>query len=261
MDSAAVHSLTRVFRQTFVVHDIAEPLISFDDRTPAETIVDFMDSRQLKVVGIRKDGLVFGHVCRTDLERVGSVDVTRMEDRQIVPDSLPLQELILRLRDRSHVFVSVFGTVGGIVTRSDLQKPPVRMWLFGIVTLIEMRLNQLIAGHCSEDEWPQYLSDRRLEKARELLQERNRRNQELELLSCLQLSDKAQIVARNSRLRDMTRFDSRNQFEKAAKMIERLRNNLAHSQDIIANDWDAIVALAENVNQVLDGPPGLGKRG
>jgi hypothetical protein len=36
--------------------------------------------------------------------------------------------------------------------------------------------------------------------------------------------------------------------------LEKLRNNLAHSQDIIAGDWDTIVALAENVASILDGP-------
>ena len=39
--------------------------------------------------------------------------------------------------------------------------------------------------------------------------------------------------------------------------MEKLRNNLAHSQDIVTNDWETIVALAENLDDVLEGPPGL----
>ena len=41
------------------------------------------------------------------------------------------------------------------------------------------------------------------------------------------------------------------------KMIEKLRDNLAHSQDIISDDWDVIMNLAENFEKVLSGPPGL----
>ena len=40
-------------------------------------------------------------------------------------------------------------------------------------------------------------------------------------------------------------------------MLEKLRNNLAHCQDIVTGDWEAIVALSENLDRVLDGPPGL----
>ena len=32
-----------------------------------------------------------------------------------------------------------------MVTRDDLQKPPARMWLFGMVTMIELRYTRLIA--------------------------------------------------------------------------------------------------------------------
>ena len=36
--------------------------------------------------------------------------------------------------------------------------------------------------------------------------------------------------------------------------LEKLRNNLAHSQDIISGDWETIATLAENVASILDGP-------
>jgi hypothetical protein len=35
--------------------------------------------------------------------------------------------------------------------------------------------------------------------------------------------------------------------------LENLRNSVAHSQDIVANDWETIVALAEQLDSVLDG--------
>lgn len=258
LDPAAVHSLRRVFQQAFVVHDIAEPLVSFDDSASAEAVQSFMKSKRCEVVGIREAGDMLGYVELNDLGlgRCGKY-MRPFDDAQVVSDSLPLHDLILRMSESRRLFVSVFGRVGGIVGRSDLQKPPVRMWLFGVVTLIEMRLSRLIERFCSDDEWKEFLSVGRIQKAEGLLQERSRRNQELTLLDCLQLSDKAQIVARNVRLREMTRFESRNQLEKAAKMIEKLRNNLAHSQDIITNDWEAIVALSENLDPLLNGPPGL----
>ena len=257
-DPAAVHSLRRIFEQAFVVHDIAEPIVSFDDSASADEVKRFMESKRFEIVGIRKAGEILGYVHQDELGtgRCGDY-LMRFDDKQIVSDTLPLNDLILCLKDNRRLFVSVFGRVGGIVSRSDLQKPPVRMWLFGVVTLIEMRFGRLIEIYCAVDEWKEYLSEGRLNKAEDLLQERKRRNQDLNLVDCLQFSDKAQIVSRNVNLREKTRFESRKRLEKTAKMIERLRDNLAHSQDIITTDWETIVTLSENLDRVLDGPPGL----
>ena len=90
-----------------------------------------------------------------------------------------------------------------------------------------------------------------------MLAERTRRNQKLTLKDCLQFSDKAQIIARSEQLRSRTRFTSKRQLEDVAKRLEKLRNNLAHSQDIITEDWDTIVALSENLDSVLNEPPGM----
>ena len=130
------------------------------------------------------------------------------------------------------------------------------MWLFGMITLLELRFNRLIDAHCPHDSSKATLSEGRIQKAEALKDERKRQKQNVALLDCLQFADKAQIIARNDDLRRLTRFESRNQVEHAGKQLEKLRNNLAHSQDIVSNDWFTIVELVENLESVLDGPPG-----
>ncbi len=259
-DSSNVHSLRRVFQQAFAVRDIAEPLVSFDDSGSSATLREFMTAHQFGVVGIRKDGRVQGYLELSDLGQDPAGDCAEQmksfAPTDVILNSASLAELVLMLKGQRRLFVSVLGQVGGIVSRTDLQKPPARMWLFGMVTLIEMRFARLIEQHCGDEQWRQFLSPARIQKAETLLAERSRRNQGLALLDCLQLSDKMQIVARNEHLRSMTRFESRRQFEEAAKMVDKLRNNLAHSQDIITNDWDTIVALSESLDSVLEGPSG-----
>ena len=255
---SALHSLRRVFQTAFTVHDIAEPLVSFDDSTATQEIRKYLESNQLEIVGVRKGGRVEGYL---ELAELGSGECGKymksFDETRIILDSAPLVDLVLRLKECRRLFVSLLGSVGGIVSRSDFHKPPVRMWLFGMVTLIEMRFTRLIEQQCPSESWQPFLSAARVEKARRLLEERTRRNQDLALLDCLQLSDKAQIVARNQDLRELTRFRSRRQMEEATKMLERLRNNLTHSQDIVDSDWETIVSLAENLDRVLEGPPGL----
>jgi hypothetical protein len=248
--------LQRVFQQAFCVRDIARPLISFDDDAPAEQVTAVLGGKGEEVAGVRTNGVT------THFLRAGEFAAGRcgdfahpIDESLVVADSLPLAPLVLRLKEHPSLFVETLGQVGGIVSRADLQQPPARMWLFGMVTLIEMRFSRMIAQGCPNDSWKSYLSEGRLQKAEELLAERSRCNQQLTLADCLQFADKTRIIARDRQLRGLTRFESRREIEEIGKRLERLRNNLAHSQDIITTDWDTIVALAENLDSVLDGPP------
>lgn len=251
---SSLHGLKNVFRSGFSAHDITESLVSCDSSESGAWIADFMSSHELEVIGVREHGHVVGYVeaSAVDIKAIDCQSFTQsFTSDQVIQTSTPLVEVIGKLRNQPRLFVSVFGHVGGIVTRTDLQKPPVRMWLFGVITMIEMRMTNMITAGLDVESWTEYLSDARVEKAESLRRERDRRNQKVKLIDCLQFSDKCQIIARNEALRSQTRFDSRRRVEDAGKKIERLRNDLAHSQDIIAHDWDAVVELSSNLESML----------
>ena len=244
----------RLFAEGFRAADIAEPLASFDAETAADLVARHMDDKGFDIVGVRRDGLVAGFVEREQLS-AGQCGTAIKEFSEELPDAAPLLDVVRVLADGPRVFVSMFGRVAGIVTRDDMQKPAVRMWLFGMVTMVELRYTRLIEEMCPDETWRQYLSEGRLKKAADFMAERRRRNRPAELLDCLQLSDKGQIVARDERLRNRTVFASRRQVEEAIGRLEGLRNNLAHAQDIVSCDWDAIVQLSAHLDRLLEGAP------
>lgn len=248
-----VDSLLRVFTGGFSAAQIAEPLRSFEASSPAREITDLMRQQGLGVVGLRNRGLVFGYFeIPDDPHGLCADHVRSFEEARVLPDSAALDEVIKALDEEPRVFVRGFWQIAGVLTRYELQKAPVRMWLFGMLTLIEMRMTGMIEEHYPGQSWSEYLSAARLEGARKLLDERRRRNQDLSILDCLQFADKAQIFARSKELRGETQYTSRKQLEKEAKALQRLRNNLAHSQDIITTDWQAIVDLSANMRQILN---------
>lgn len=250
-------SLRRLFYQGFAAHDLAEPLRSFDDTTSSTEVRRYMSEHRFLVVGVRHRGMINGYVELHDLgEGTCGEHEKPFSTGSVIHGSASLLEVITGLDTNLRLFVSMLGQVGGIITRTDLQKPPFRMWLFGMVTLVEMRLSRVIEEFCPDDGWKQYLSEGRIEKAEALLAERARRNQHLRLSDCLQLSDKGQILARNPELRTASRFSSRRKVEEAAKGFERLRNNLAHAQDIISSDWQTIVDLTSDIESIITGPEG-----
>ena len=253
---SSLHSLRRVFHHSFSAHDITEPLLSCGHAAPATASRELMQQHDFDVLGVRQDGVVVGFLEQNSLGEGSSGQYMQpFSDGQVIVDTTPLAEVVRRLKESHCLFVSVFGTVAGIVTRSDLQKPPMRMWLFGMITLIEMRLTTMIERAATEENWKAYLSPGRVQKAEQLLAERSRRNQSLGLLDCLQFGDKCQVIAKSENLRSRTRFNSRRQIEQAAKQVEKLRNSLAHAQDIIGSDWEAIVNLSENLDNLLVAPP------
>jgi hypothetical protein len=242
-------AIKRIFTETFTARDVAEPLASFDADVASGDVRDFMNARAFDVVGIRGEGQVVGYVEKGSLGN-GTCGQSRrpLDEAAVLSDNAPLLTVLMNLNRAPFVFITMLGNVGGIVTRDDMQKPPVRMWLFGIVTLVEMRFSELIERHCPADGWKKYLPEGRLQKAQALLEERSRRNQRLQLFDCLQFSDKGQIVARNEEVRKRTVFASRSQTEDAIKRLEQLRNNLAHAQDILTSDWNTIIQLCEFIS-------------
>lgn len=244
--------LTRVFTEGFAVSDIAECLVSFDASTSTAEVCKVMEQRGYEVVGIRQEGVMAGYARRDELAEGTCGDyLRRFDDAEVVTDSACFPTAVKLLSDLPRLFVTTFGRVGGIVTRTDLQKAPVRMWLFGMITIIEMGLARLIQSAFPGEAWREYLSEGRIQKAEALLAERRRRNQDLDLIDCLQFSDKGQIVLKNRPLREKAGFVSRSRGEETVKRLEGLRNNLAHSQDIITCDWEMIVGLAENLDKVV----------
>ncbi len=262
LSRACPERLRRVFLQGFSVMDVAEPLVSFDAERPAAEVSRFLDEHDYDLVGVRVGGLVDGYARREELEggQCGDHRHAFVPD-DLVSESASLAETIASLGANGRCFVRVLNGVSAIVTLSDLEKPPVRMYLFGMITILEMLVAREIRARFPEGTWTQYLSEGRRAKAEALLAERRRRNQQVELLDCLQFSDKAQVLVKDPDARRDLGYESRKSALQAAKELETLRNNLAHTQEIISSSWERIVRFSGNLDQMLrrlegvSGPP------
>jgi hypothetical protein len=161
---------------------------------------------------------------------------------------LVVLELLTRF---PQVFVVIMGEVSGIIMKGDLQKAPVRMWLFGVLSLLEMQFLRLILTVYPQDTWQELISAKRLAKAELLLQERKHRNEAIDLADCLQFSDKRTIVLKSDFLRNALGLPSKEKGEELLKALEHLRDGLAHAQGIITGRWPKLVALAQTAEQLL----------
>jgi hypothetical protein len=246
-------NIVDIFAHAFTARDIAEPLRSLDMNTPLEEAHDIMSGQSLGVMGLREHGEICGYIRHADISvETGTCrqHVRRFRPGQILGDDSSMSELIQVLTRHEYAFISVFGVVGGHVSRGHLNSPVTRMWLFGVLTLFEMRLVKLVQKYFPDDSWRSTVSQTRLEKAIVLQQERSRRNQQSSLIECLQLSDKGQILLEHPLGLKLLDIRSKAVAKQMIKNIESLRNNLAHGQDIIKYDWASIAGIAVRIEEV-----------
>ena len=138
----------------------------------------------------------------------------------------------------------MLGQIQGVISREDVNKPYMRMWLFGIITLTEMRITELVKSHFRGDEWYHLIPEARVQAARNLQLERKRLNQHVELIDCLQMADKGLLVINQPELLSEFGFSSKSAAKKVLKHFQSLRNNLAHAQDISTYDWAQIARIS-----------------
>ncbi len=239
------HHLVRHFTESFTVQDIAEPIRSFDIDKSCKDILPLMDQLKVDIICLRNNGKIIGYARRSDLDEGWCGDHIRpFRQGQVLSSDSSFSDVIHVLTLHQYGFISLFDDVVGYISRSEINKPVVRMWLFGIITFVEMEFTQMIREFYPDESWRSMLTEKRLTKALELQRERQRRNQHCDLLDCLQLSDKGQIVIHNPEFLELLDIGSKSEAKRVARELESLRNNLAHAQDIVTHDWGQIVRLS-----------------
>lgn len=245
--------LRHLFFEGFTALDIAEPLISFDAEADARTVQRFMIEKDFDLVGIRVDGLVKGYVKLNDLRDgiCGEHIHEFIPEDDLVPDTANLANVVRSLSINKQCFVMILNQVSAIITLQDLEKPPMRMFLFGLITIGEMLMTEIIRRRYHDGSWQNFLSKQRLQKARDLQEERLRRGQKLNLVDCLQYSDKGWILSHDADIRKALGQESRSAARKAMKELETLRNNLAHIQEVVPTGWNRIAIACSRMEYNL----------
>lgn len=248
---------SRIYAHAFSAQDIAEALPSFDGERPAAAVAASLDAGGHGVAGVRQEGRIVASVKRAALDALGEAACAQaartLTRAECVASEAGLAEVVHVLTRHDHAFVTLLGEPVAVIGRNDMQKPVVRMWLFGILTLAELDFTGRIRARWPGGEWTAKLSAARLDKARQLQLERQRRGHACTLLDCLQFGDKLRLLIEDPA--ELARLDlpGRSAAKRVIADLESLRNHLAHAQDIVSHDWAQIARLARRVEEMSSG--------
>lgn len=248
-----VARLSRTFSQSLSTVDLAEPLRSLDDSQPVAAGADLLRARGVGVLGVRRAGAMAGWVRLDDLGGRGTLGdrLHEFQEAEVFSDHASLAAILSALSKAEYVFVEWLGEITAVITRHDLQKPPLRMWLFGAITVLDTNMSWAIEELYPGDSWRDQISEGRWEKASVLHTERQRRGTDCRMVDCLQIKDKADILARQPACLTLLGLSSRREMERFTREVEKLRNHLAHAQLLEPGDLAAAVRLASFIDAIL----------
>lgn len=236
--------------------DICEPLQCCPSSAPSIDMADILLRREFDVAGVRDEylGPVVGWVNQQDLVTGRVSDHMRaIDDGDIIDAFTPLRRLFEVFKERGFVFVSTGGNLSHILTRADLNKPMVRVYLFGLISLLEIHMGFWIENIYQIHAWKALLTPSRLLAAEAFREQRASAGQELDPLQCLQFCDKQKLLIANDETRKELQLGTKNAAKKFFDDAEKLRNSLAHSQyDLTAGgSWRSLIELVGRVLTII----------
>lgn len=153
----------------------------------------------------------------------------------VLADTSSLADSVESLAAVPQIFViSAPAGVDGVATRADLQRPAVAMVALSLILASEAALTQLIRENFDGDDWQAHVSEDRLAKATEVLEERRRHNVELGLLDCIMLGDRLTLVRKHPELVSALGLGSRKHARAWFSRLSDARDVLAHGGDLLS---------------------------
>lgn len=164
-------------------------------------------------------------------------------ETETVAGEAPLGTAVAALAASPFLCVVEGGRIVGVLTRADLQLPPVSLVAFGFVVATE-RAMAILVDRYAPGEWEVLLSPGRHRRYVEVLNERRHYDPHVRPVDCLGLHDLLAVARRVEPLRAALGHATRHAFDKWAEPVKRLRDVLAHGGGLLDAQPDPIAAIA-----------------
>lgn len=235
----SLERLQLLFEEQINVLPIAETILVFDQRNYREE----MEKRNFQTALLNVDGVLM----KFD---IGDESPIPIPQEDIMPSETPLLVAFRMLIEKRRYFIEEDGEIAYIVTNTDLDKIPLRIGFFGLISILETHLKELIRKYIPN--WKDSISEKRFLSASSLYEWKKSREEEIDLVQCLQFGDLGSIFSKNQRFKKFDPEYSRDRFVKMMNDIGQLRDALAHSQGNLGFSWEEIDRIIRFTRVIID---------
>ena len=234
---------------------IATPRSELETCRPDETIsqVQERNARGYDYLPIEDNGSIIGlfHAKKlmedADTDDIVEQHTDSLSDSNLIGAEASILDFLKEVDSKPFRLVVSGGGIDGLVAWSDLQKLPVRVALFSLITGLELIMSKAIRNkYPNGDGWLEHLSSERRSKLEASIRQRRSNDSDIHPLLETELSDKAAI------LRKMDAFQGRPKAVKRilGKIVD-LRNSVAHAKDYL-RDRESASKLSKKVKGLFE---------
>jgi hypothetical protein len=237
---------------------IGEALVSLGKHEPYANAVEKMKRDHFDAVGVTDAaGRVIGYVDAKGNSAGTCGDKSRLrtiEPGTLVTDAMPLTEAAPIVARRRRVFILDKDRTSMIVTRADLQKAPVRMMIFGIVTVMEMHLTELLRRMWSGDTWADCgpFTAKQAKAIRDRFHQAEARDEETDVFDGMTLNEKSALAGSTGILVEALNMNGPDDLESSLIEVRQLRNAVAHSKSLVTSNrsWNKVVHVTAEAQRI-----------
>jgi galactitol-specific phosphotransferase system IIB component len=208
--------------------------------TDDKNILSYAKEKRFNTIALYSEedetGKIITHSATIDANFTNVQSKHEILTKNIIDSSTTLDKLIELLSINEYYFILERNRISKIVTVSDVNRLPVRTYLNTMIDHFEILMMRIIDNRFPNDNWVDFLSDKRLEKIRnnQIDKQKGGYDTTTTLLDNTTLSDKIMVFEKTD-LIDILKSDSQklissmNKIKKRCSHIEKLRNQLSHA--------------------------------
>ena len=244
-----IQDLKELFENEISVKYISEDILIIDSSVEdnKQKAIGLMMERDFDILGFQENGGISQYI---DIQ--GNIHTIKVED--IVSEVTPLNVVMSLFSKKKRLFILSNNQITGIVTRADLQKTPVFLFLFGILSVFEVLCTELIRKCYIGDDW-ESSTEFSLSGARKTFKKLKEKNEELELLDCTYLSTKLDVLSNTEVFHELlNEIGKKSEDDKDLfiKDVNELRNSVFHPRDYLKEKrWNAINEIYEKIELLI----------
>ncbi|WP_295627150.1 HD domain-containing protein [uncultured Nitrosomonas sp.] len=252
----AIEKELPLYKRAFKIHSKWDKqlsrVIAKNDDSSDQMSWWFLLDKDKRLITLESIKFLMTNFCAKDIAEIYKTQQKDIYQVQIVSPDSPLTLVVSILAYFEVCYIEVDGQIKKKITRDNFESPIAKTWLAGIIILYDQTITDLLQKLWNEEELKQSLSPGRLEKAEQMIKERERRGKQAELIDCLQFSDKFQTLMKHKHIYSKFGYSSASAIKRVNQELESLRNNIAHGQSVTKDDWAQIVRLSERLTEIVN---------